>query len=114
MSFHIKNEKLLQKYKTIWPKTKDLKIFELNAWPFYDDRYIKTKIRTYGDKVYTNFRGLNVPDDDIECESFTVISINSLLAFDEKYYLQVDLDNCAYKIINKQLTDYLDEHVFED
>ena len=41
------------------------------------DRYIKTKIRTYGDKVYTNFRGLNVPKDEIECESFTVISIDS-------------------------------------
>ena len=110
MSFRINKEKLLQKYKTIWPKTEDLNFFELNALPFYNDRYIKTKTRTYGDKVYTNFRGLNVPDDNIECESFTVISINSLLAFDEKYYLQVDLDNCAYKIINKQLTDYLDEH----
>ena len=45
----------------------------------YQSRYIKTKIRTYGDKVYTNFRGLNVPEDNIECESFTVISIDSLL-----------------------------------
>ena len=31
----------------------------LNFLPVYDDRYIKIKIRTYGDKVYTNFRGLN-------------------------------------------------------
>ena len=36
---------------------------------------MKIKIRTYGDKVYTYFRGLNVPEDDIECEFFTVISI---------------------------------------
>ena len=27
--------------------------------------YIKTKIRTYGDEIYTNFRDLNVPEDDI-------------------------------------------------
>ena len=39
---------------------------------------IKTKIRTYGDKAYTNFCGLNVPDDDVECKYFTVISIGSL------------------------------------
>ena len=39
----------------------------------YDNRYIKTKIRRYGDKVYTNFHGLNVLEDDIECESFTCI-----------------------------------------
>ena len=39
--------------------------------------YIKTKIRTYVDKVYTNFYGLNVPEDDIECDSFTVIYIKT-------------------------------------
>ena len=35
------------------------------------------KIRTYDDKVYTNLQGLIVPEDCIECESFTVISIDS-------------------------------------
>ena len=62
---------------------------------------MKTKIRSYGDKVYTNFRGLNVPEDDIECESFTVISIDSLVAYEDKYYLQVYLGNCTYQIVNK-------------
>ena len=36
---------------------------------------MKTKTRTYGDKVYTKVRDLNVPEDDKECESFTIISI---------------------------------------
>ena len=57
---------------------------------------------------------LNVPEDDIKCESFTVISIDSLLAYENKYYLQVYLNNCAYKIANKQITDYLDKNLFED
>ena len=33
----------------------------------------QSKIRAYSDKVYTNCHGLNVPEDDIECKSFTVI-----------------------------------------
>ena len=74
---------------------------------------IKTNIRPYGDNVYTNFRGLNVPEDDIKCESFTVISFDSLLVCKNKY-LQVYLNNCAYKVVNKQMTDYLDEYLFED
>ena len=78
---------------------------KLNALPVYDDRYIKSKIRTYGDKVYINFRGLRTPEDDIECESFTLISTDSLLVYDNKYYLQVCLGNCAYKIVNKQMID---------
>ena len=58
------------------------KNIELNVLPVYDDRYIKTKIRTYGNKAFTNFRSLNVPEDDIECESFTVISIGFLLVYE--------------------------------
>ena len=64
--------------------------------------------------VYTNFRSLNLPEDDIECESFTVISVDSLLVYNKKYYLQVCLENCAYKTVNKKMTDYLDGNLFED
>ena len=35
--------------------------------------------------VYTNFCGLIIPEDDIECESLTVISIDSLIVYDNKY-----------------------------
>ena len=65
MSFHIKDAKLLEKYKTISTKTEYLKNIELNALPVYDDKYRKTKIRKHNDKVYTNFYGLNVPEDDL-------------------------------------------------
>ena len=114
MSFRNDDEKLLEKYKSIWTKIEDFKNIEINALPVYDDRYINTKIRTYGDKVYTDFRGLNVSEDDTECESFAVISVDSLLVYDKKYYIQVYLDNCTYEIVNKQMTDYLDENLFED
>ena len=59
----------------------------MNVLPFYDDRYIKTKIRTYGDKVYTNFRDFNMPENDTECELFTAISVDSLLVYENIYYL---------------------------
>ena len=40
---------------------------------------MKTKIRTYGDKIYTDFRSLNVGEDNMRSESFTVISIDSFI-----------------------------------
>ena len=104
MHFRIDEEKLLKKYKAISINIEDFKNIESNAVPVYDEIYIKTKIRTYGDKVYTNFPGLNVVENDIECESFTLISTDYLLVYDSKCYLQVYLDNRAYKIINKQMT----------
>ena len=85
----------------------------MNALPVYNVSYIKIKIRTYGDKLYTNFRGLNVPEDDVECESFTVIFVGSLLAKESNYYLLVYLDNFAYKIVHKQMIDHLGDNIFE-
>ena len=95
MPFWTDDEKLLEKYKALWTKIEDSQNIKLNAWPVYDDRYIKTKIRTYGYKVYTNLRCLNVPEDNIEWESFTVIFVDSLLIYENEYYLQIYLDSCV-------------------
>ena len=58
----------LRNIKLFGPRLKTSKNIELNALPVYDERYIKNKIRAYGNNVYTNFRKLNVPEDDMECE----------------------------------------------
>ena len=62
MSLRVDDFNLLEKCKAIWTKNEDLKNIKLNALP-YDNRYIKTKITTYGYKVYTNFPELNMPED---------------------------------------------------
>ena len=51
ISFRIDDGKLIEKYKAIWTKIEDLKNIKLNALPVYDDRCMKIKTRTYGDKV---------------------------------------------------------------
>ena len=109
----INAEKLLGKYTTIWNRIEYLKNIKLNASPVYGDRYIKAKKRTYGNKVYTNFRGLNVPEIGVKWESFTIFSIASLLVYENIYCLHVYLDNCAYKIVNTKMADYLDDNIFE-
>ena len=113
MPFRIDDEKLLEKYKAIWNKIEDLKNIDLNDLPVYDDRYIKIKIKTCNDKVYTNVHGLNLLEDYIKCESFIVIYIDLLLEYGSNYYLQIYLDNCAYEIAKKQMKDYLDDNFFK-
>ena len=61
MSFRIDDEKLLENYQTIWIQTEDIELnIELNVLTVHHDRQIKTKIRTFSHKVYTNFCVLNV------------------------------------------------------
>ena len=43
MTFRTEDEKLLEKYKTIWTKIKELKNIDLYVLPVYYDRYIKPK-----------------------------------------------------------------------
>ena len=54
-----------------------------------------------------------MPEDDVECEPFTIIYIDSLLVSEIRYYLQVYLDNCACKFASKERADYLDVNLFE-
>ena len=39
ISLRIDDDKLLEKYKTIWTKTEDLKNIELDASLVYDDKW---------------------------------------------------------------------------
>ena len=45
---------------------------------------------------------------------FTVIFIDYLLVYENKYYFQVYIDNCAYKITNKEMSDYLNDNLLAD
>ena len=66
MLFRIDDDKLLEKCKTIWSKIEGLPNIELNSLWAYNDRYV---------------RGLNVPEDGVVCESFTVICIDSIVVW---------------------------------
>lgn len=54
MSFRNDDVQLAEKYKIICTMIEDLQNVKLHAWPIYDGKYMKVKIRTYYN-VYTNF-----------------------------------------------------------
>ena len=59
------------------------------------------------------FCDLNVSEVGVERQSFTIISIDSLFVYENKYYLQIYLDNCVYKIVNIDMLHYVDDNLFE-
>ena len=63
MSFKVSDNKLLKKYNKIWERIGNLLAIEFYSEPVYGDvnKYIKTKIKMYGDRVNTNFQGKKVP-----------------------------------------------------
>ena len=59
MSFKVNDEKLLKKYTKTWKRVSNLMKIEFDSDPVYgdNDKYIKTKIKSYGDKINTNSQG---------------------------------------------------------
>ena len=58
MSFKVSDNRLLKKYNKIWGKISNLLNIEFDNEPVYgdNDKYIKTKIKMYEDRVNTNFQ----------------------------------------------------------
>ena len=58
MSFKVGDNKLLKKYYKIWGKITNLMNTEFDSEPIYgdNDKYIKTKIKLYENRVNTNFQ----------------------------------------------------------
>ena len=57
MSFTVVDNNLLKKYITIWERVSNLMNIEFDSEPVYGEnyKYNKTKIKSYKDKVNTNF-----------------------------------------------------------
>ena len=53
MSFIVSDNTLLKKYNKIWEKVSNLLNIKFDSEPVYgdNDKYIKTKIKLYGDKI---------------------------------------------------------------
>ena len=72
---------------------------ELDSESVYgdNDKHIKTKIKSYGDKVNTNFQGNTIPKEYASYKCFSFM-IDSLIRVNKKYYPQTLLEECKYKI----------------
>ena len=62
------------------------------------DKYIKTKIKMYEDRVNTNFQAKKVPKENASYRCFSLM-LDSVIRVNKKYYPQTLLEEC---ICNKR------------
>ena len=86
MSFKVSDNKLLKKYKKIWEKIGNLLDTEFDSELVYGDvdKYIKTKIKMYGDRVNTNFQGKKVPKENASYKCLSLIMLDSVIRVNKK------------------------------
>ena len=76
----------------------------------YNDKYIKTKIKIYNDRVYTNFQHNKIPKVNEYCVCLSAILLDSIFVnSNEEYYLQILLKECKYAIKNRKIVNTIVE-----
>ena len=74
--------------------------FNLNLIQFNygdDEKYIKTKIKRYGNSVITNFHSKKMPKEKAPCKCLSIIMLESVIEAKEKYSPQTLLEECKYE-----------------
>ena len=88
---------------------------DFNTKPTYgdDDKYTKTKIKTYEDNIITNFYNKKgskkVPEEKIPHKCLSIIILDSVLYAYEKYHPQIFLEECKYAKENIKTKNYIDK-----
>ena len=111
VSFKVIDKKLLKKSTKIWERVSSLMNTKLDSKPVYgdNDKYIKTKIKTYGDKVNTNFQGKKVPKENASCKCSSLIMLDSVIRAHKKYHPQTLFEDCKYEIKKNKMENLIND-----
>ena len=111
MSFRVEDKQLLKNYNKIWEKIEKLMKIDFESKPVYgdDDKYIKTKIKTYEKSIITNFHNKKTPKEKASCKCLSIIMIDSVIKANKKYYPQILLEECKYIQEKIKTENYINE-----
>ena len=114
MSFMIKDNNVLNKYNEIRNVIKNKIVIKFHSESIYDQTYIKAKVREFDGAIKTNFLGNGVPKENIYYTCIACISIDSVMRTDKKYFPQVYLEECKYKIKKIQMSKFINAELKSD
>ena len=90
-------------------KIKKLLGVDFDSQPVYDEKYIKTWVKTFEDKVITKFADNEVPKENTHYSCIAPIFVDSKIKLESESYPQVNLEQCTFRLEKKK-----DIDLFED
>ena len=116
ISLGVNDKQLFKNYNKIWKKIERLMSIDFENKPTYgyDHKYIKAKVKTYGDSTITNFHNKKKPKEKVSCKCLSIIMLDSVIESDENYYPQTFLEECKYVQEKINFENYIDEELDSD
>ena len=118
MSLMVKDKQLFKNYNKIWEKIESLMRKKIDSKLFYgndDNKYIKTKIKTFKDSIITNFHDKKMPKEKITYKCLLIIVLDSVIKTDNEYFPRIFLEEYVYKQQKQQQQkNYITEELESD
>ena len=114
MSFMIKDDKVWDKYDKIWNVIKDKLGIKFHSEIVYEYKYLRVKVREFDGVIKTNFLSNGVPKENMHYTCIACITIDSAMRMDKKYFRQVYLEECKYKIKKLQMPRFINAELKSD
>ena len=114
MFFMIEDDSVLVKYNVIWSNVKNTLNIKFHSMPFYEEKYIKAKLREFNGVVNTNFCGDEISEEGMHHTCIVCINIDSVLKMEKKNHPQVYLEECKYKIKKTKMPKFIDIELESD
>ena len=111
MSFLIKDDEVLEKYNKISDKGSNSIKKGFDSEPVYNEKYLKTKIKSYENKISTRLHDDGIPKEGSHYICLSVILIDSVFKIWKTCYSQVFLEECKYIVKEKKLVRYFTDHL---
>ena len=115
----VKDKQFLKNYNKIQRKIERLISVDFESKTTYgdddDDKYIKTKIKTYKDSITKSFYNKNgsnkIPEEKVPHKCLSIIILDSVIYAYEKYHTQTFLEECKYTKENIKTKNYINEEL---
>ena len=114
MSFMIKDSNVLDKYNKIWNVIENKIFIKFHSEPIYDQTYIKAKVREFDGVIKTNFLRNGAPKENMHYTCIAYITVDCVMKTDKKYFPQVYLEECKYKIKKIQMPRFINAELKSD
>ena len=89
-------------------KKKKLLSVEFDRQPVYDEKYIKTRVKTFEDKVITKYTDNEIEKERTHYSCIAVICDDPVIKLGKENYSQVNLEQCKLRLKKKKNNDLLD------
>ena len=83
---------------------------KFDSEPVYggNDKYIKTKIKSYEGRMNTNFQGKKIPKENTSYKCLSLIMLDSVIKVNKKYP-QTFLEECKYEIKKNRMENLVND-----